>query len=44
MNDDGTMARGPQLLAFSRRHTLPVVTVDEIATYLRSSAPAISAV
>ena len=23
MNDDGTMARGPQLLAFSRRHTLP---------------------
>jgi 3,4-dihydroxy 2-butanone 4-phosphate synthase / GTP cyclohydrolase II len=44
MNDDGTMARGPQLLAFSRRHTLPVVTVDEIATYLRSSTPAISAV
>ena len=44
MNDDGTMARGPQLLAFSRRHTLPVVTVDEIATYLRTSAPAVSAV
>jgi len=44
MNDDGTMARGSQLLAFSRRHTLPVVTVDEIATYLRTSAPAISAV
>jgi 3,4-dihydroxy 2-butanone 4-phosphate synthase/GTP cyclohydrolase II len=44
MNDDGTMARGSQLLTFSRRHTLPVVTVDEIATYLRSSAPAISAV
>ena len=44
MNDDGTMARGPQLRAFSRRHTLPVVTVDEIATYLRTSAPAISAV
>jgi 3,4-dihydroxy 2-butanone 4-phosphate synthase/GTP cyclohydrolase II len=44
MNDDGTMARGPQLRAFSRRHTLPVVTVDEIATYLRSSTPAISAV
>jgi 3,4-dihydroxy 2-butanone 4-phosphate synthase/GTP cyclohydrolase II len=44
MNDDGTMARGSQLLAFSRRHTMPVVTVDEIATYLRTSAPAISAV
>ena len=44
MNDDGTMARGPQLVAFSRRHALPVVTVDEIATYLRTSAPAISAV
>jgi 3,4-dihydroxy 2-butanone 4-phosphate synthase/GTP cyclohydrolase II len=44
MNDDGTMARGAQLLAFSRRHSLPVVTVDEIATYLRTSAPAISAV
>jgi 3,4-dihydroxy 2-butanone 4-phosphate synthase/GTP cyclohydrolase II len=44
MNDDGTMARGPQLLAFSRRHTLPVVTVEEIATYLRTGAAAISAV
>jgi 3,4-dihydroxy 2-butanone 4-phosphate synthase/GTP cyclohydrolase II len=44
MNDDGTMARGAQLSTFSRRHALPVVTVDEIATYLRSSAPAISAV
>jgi 3,4-dihydroxy 2-butanone 4-phosphate synthase/GTP cyclohydrolase II len=44
MNDDGTMARGAQLSAFSRRHALPVVTVDEIATYLRASAPAISAV
>ena len=44
MNDDGTMARGAQLLTFSRRHALPVVTVDEIATYLRTSAPAISAV
>jgi 3,4-dihydroxy 2-butanone 4-phosphate synthase / GTP cyclohydrolase II len=36
INDDGTMARGAQLAAFSRRHGLPVVTVEHIAEHLRS--------
>jgi 3,4-dihydroxy 2-butanone 4-phosphate synthase/GTP cyclohydrolase II len=44
MNDDGTMARGPHLHAFCRRHSLPLVTVEEIATYLRSTAPAMAVV
>jgi 3,4-dihydroxy 2-butanone 4-phosphate synthase/GTP cyclohydrolase II len=36
VNDDGTMARGPNLLAFCRRHSLPLVTVEDIACHLRS--------
>jgi 3,4-dihydroxy 2-butanone 4-phosphate synthase / GTP cyclohydrolase II len=42
MNDDGSMARGPQLTAFCRRHSLPLVTVEEIAVYRRSLEPAFS--
>jgi 3,4-dihydroxy 2-butanone 4-phosphate synthase / GTP cyclohydrolase II len=44
MNEDGTMARGPQLAAFCRRHSLPLVTVDEIATYRRQAELAVTAV
>jgi 3,4-dihydroxy 2-butanone 4-phosphate synthase / GTP cyclohydrolase II len=44
MNEDGTMARGPQLAAFCRRHSLPLVTVDEIATYRRRAELAVTAV
>src|SRR5689334_17538963 len=44
MNDDGTMARGPKLHAFCQRHSLPIVTVDEIATYRNTIEPAITAV
>jgi 3,4-dihydroxy 2-butanone 4-phosphate synthase/GTP cyclohydrolase II len=44
MNDDGTMARGPQLAAFCRRHSLPLVTVDQIATYRRRAELAVTAV
>jgi 3,4-dihydroxy 2-butanone 4-phosphate synthase/GTP cyclohydrolase II len=44
MNDDGTMARGPKLHAFCQRHSLPIVTVDEIATYRNTLEPAIAAV
>lgn len=44
VNEDGTMARGPQIAAFSRRHSLPVVTVEEIAAYRRQAELAISAV
>jgi 3,4-dihydroxy 2-butanone 4-phosphate synthase/GTP cyclohydrolase II len=44
INDDGTMARGRDLQAFCRRHDLPVVTVEHIARYVRTLAPAITAV
>jgi 3,4-dihydroxy 2-butanone 4-phosphate synthase/GTP cyclohydrolase II len=44
MNADGTMASGVQLQAFCRRHELPIVTVEQIATHLNAVAPAISAV
>jgi 3,4-dihydroxy 2-butanone 4-phosphate synthase/GTP cyclohydrolase II len=44
INDDGTMARGAQLQAFCRRNGFPVVTVEHIAAYVRTLAPAITAV
>jgi 3,4-dihydroxy 2-butanone 4-phosphate synthase / GTP cyclohydrolase II len=40
MNDDGTMARGPQLAAFCRRYSLPLVTVEELAAFRRAAEPA----
>ncbi len=33
VNDDGSMARRPQLQAFARRHGLPIVTIDDLVTY-----------
>jgi len=44
MNPDGTMARGLELQAFCRRHDLPMVTVDELATHMAAVQPAMSAV
>src|SRR6478609_8832950 len=41
---DGTMTRGVQLQAFCRRHDLPVITVEEIASHLNATTPAITAV
>jgi hypothetical protein len=38
------MCRGGLLAAFCRRHAMPIVTVEELAAYLRSSQPAITAV
>lgn len=32
-NEDGTMARMPEICAFARRHGLPVVTVADLAAY-----------
>jgi 3,4-dihydroxy 2-butanone 4-phosphate synthase / GTP cyclohydrolase II len=40
INDDGTMARGAELTAFCGRHGLPIVTVEHIADYVTSLAPA----
>ncbi len=40
LNDDGTLARGPELAAFAARHDLPITSVAEIADHLASrSAP-----
>jgi 3,4-dihydroxy 2-butanone 4-phosphate synthase/GTP cyclohydrolase II len=36
MNDDGTMARGPRLTAFSRRHRLRTVSVAALIEYRRA--------
>jgi 3,4-dihydroxy 2-butanone 4-phosphate synthase / GTP cyclohydrolase II len=36
LNDDGTMARGEVLRAFAEWHGLPMVSVAEIAEYLRA--------
>jgi 3,4-dihydroxy 2-butanone 4-phosphate synthase/GTP cyclohydrolase II len=33
MNDDGTMARVPQLMEFSRKHALKIVTVKDLIAY-----------
>jgi 3,4-dihydroxy 2-butanone 4-phosphate synthase/GTP cyclohydrolase II len=30
VNDDGTMARGPQLVAFARRHGVPIVSIADL--------------
>ncbi|HEY1972135.1 MAG TPA: 3,4-dihydroxy-2-butanone-4-phosphate synthase [Pseudonocardia sp.] len=35
LNDDGSLARGADLVAFARRHQLPMVSVAEIADQLR---------
>ena len=33
MNEDGTMARLPQLQAFARRHGLPIISVQDLIRY-----------
>src|SRR5215468_41796 len=33
MNNDGTMARVPQLRGFARRHNMPLITVKDLITY-----------
>ena len=41
MNEDGTMARLPQLLQFGRRHAIAVVSIASLIEYRRSlEAPA----
>jgi len=35
VNDDGTMARLPQLIDFARKHSLPVVTIKALVEYRR---------
>ncbi|MGZ2380520.1 3,4-dihydroxy-2-butanone-4-phosphate synthase [Rhizobium brockwellii] len=33
-NDDGTMSRLPELTLFAERHNLPLVTIEDLVTYL----------
>ncbi|NCD24086.1 MAG: 3,4-dihydroxy-2-butanone-4-phosphate synthase [Deltaproteobacteria bacterium] len=37
-NPDGTMARMPEILEFSRRHDIPVVTIDDLKDYIQNTA------
>lgn len=43
MKDDGTMARVPHLLEFSKKHNLKIITVAELIKYRRSNEKLISA-
>lgn len=43
MNDDGTMARVPQLMEFSKKHALKVITVAELIRYRRNNEKLIKA-
>ena len=35
VNDDGTMARSPQLREFAAKHRLPMITIDQLIEYRR---------
>lgn len=37
MNDDGTMARGPQLFAYVKRHGLKIITIADLIKYRRKN-------
>lgn len=43
-NDDGTMARLPELEVFAEKHGLHLVTIEDLVSYLRSSSAEISEV
>jgi len=32
-NDDGTMARAPECIAFAREHNMPIVTIEDLVSY-----------
>ena len=38
MNGDGSMMRGDELVAFSRTHGCPMLTIDELVSYRRDGA------
>lgn len=40
MNEDGTMARLPELLEFARLHAMPVVTIEDLVAYVARRAAA----
>jgi 3,4-dihydroxy 2-butanone 4-phosphate synthase len=40
MNEDGTMARLPELLEFAQRHAMPIVTIEDLVGYIENRAAA----
>ena len=42
MNEDGSMKRGDALLAFSRAHGYPMLTIEEFVDYLRQAQTAMA--
>lgn len=40
MNPDGTMARGPQVTHYARRHGLVLITIADLITYVQERAAA----
>ncbi|WP_202214960.1 3,4-dihydroxy-2-butanone-4-phosphate synthase, partial [Klebsiella pneumoniae] len=32
-NDDGSMARAPEVIVFAKAHDMPVVTIDDLVQY-----------
>ena len=42
MNEDGSMMRGDALVAFSRRHGCPMLTIAELAEHLRHAEAALA--
>jgi 3,4-dihydroxy 2-butanone 4-phosphate synthase/GTP cyclohydrolase II len=41
VNDDGTMARLPQLAAFARIHGLSIISIEDLIAYRQSSEPTV---
>jgi 3,4-dihydroxy 2-butanone 4-phosphate synthase/GTP cyclohydrolase II len=44
MNDDGTMARMPDLEGFAKRHNMPIVTIADLISYRLDQEPLIQTV
>lgn len=42
MNEDGTMARAPQLMEFAKKHNLKIVTIADLISYRRNTEKLIS--
>ena len=42
MNEDGSMMKGAQLVAFSRAHGYPMLTIEELVMYRRDSETALA--
>lgn len=43
MNDDGTMARVPQLMEFARKHNMKIITVADLIKYRRNKEKLVKA-